>query len=76
MKDKHSKQKSVAKMLKKKLVDDMKITLKRLIYNENTKRHNNNNNNNGHNWRNIGSQYFIPVSYTHLDVYKRQVWQC
>ena len=35
-KNKGNNQKSVAKLLKNKLVNDMKTTLKRLIYNENT----------------------------------------
>lgn len=59
LKDRDSTQKPVAKLLKNKLVGDMKTTLKRLIYNENTKQYKNNNSDDGYNWRNLGSQYFI-----------------
>ncbi|CAI4854287.1 ALI_HP2_G0054070.mRNA.1.CDS.1 [Saccharomyces cerevisiae] len=58
-KNKGNNQKSVAKLLKNKLVNDMKNTLKRLIYNENTKQYKNNNSHDGYNWRKLGSQYFI-----------------
>lgn len=59
VKDKDNKKRPVAKMLKDKLVDDMKITLKRLIYTENTKKHKNYDVNDGYDWRKLGSQYFI-----------------
>lgn len=59
IKDESNKEKTFAKLLKNKLVGDMKTTLKRLIYTENNKQHANRNDNDGYNWRNLGSQYFI-----------------